>query len=110
MLRTANATRGGLLSRRDPRVVIFWYLLFAIVPWLTFNITILAILFAITEVAVALSRAGPLVLELFVISLGMESIYLLAPAWLFDGDLNTVMSMLSFGVGYGYRMLPIMID
>jgi energy-coupling factor transport system permease protein len=50
------------------------------------------------------------VLGLFVFGLGMESIYLLALAWFFDGDLNTVMSLLSFGVSYGYRMLPIMID
>lgn len=148
LLRTAYATRGGLLSRRDPRVVIVWYLVFAIVPWLTFNITTLAILFTVTATAVVLSRVGPLVLGLFVIGLGLESLYLLALAWFFDGDLNTVMSlltftlklgiislasmaafvsldpeklsnalisfrapaMLSFGVSYGYRMLPIMID
>ena len=44
LLRTAYATRGGLLSRRDPRIVLGWYLVFAVVPWLTHNITTLAVL------------------------------------------------------------------
>ncbi|APE33223.1 cobalt ABC transporter permease [Nocardia mangyaensis] len=148
LLRTAYATRGGLLSRLDARVVLGWYLVFAVVPWLTHNIVTLAALFTITAVTVLLSRVGPLVLGLFTIGLVMESVYLFAAAWMFDGDLRTIMSLLtltlklgvislasmaafvsldpeklsdalislhappllSFGVSYGYRMLPIMMD
>ncbi|RBO86514.1 energy-coupling factor transporter transmembrane component T family protein [Nocardia puris] len=148
LLRTAYATRGGLLSRRDPRVVLCWYLVFAVVPWLTHNIVTLGALFALTAVMVLLSRVGPLVLGLFTFGLVMESVYLFAAAWLFDGDLRTIMSLLtltlklgvislasmaafvsldpeklsnalvslhappllSFGVSYGYRMLPVMMD
>ncbi|MBO1752786.1 energy-coupling factor transporter transmembrane protein EcfT [Actinotalea sp. BY-33] len=146
LLRTAYATRGGLLSRRDPRIVLGWYLVFAVVPWLTHNITTLAVLFGLTAVAVLVSRVGPLILGLFVIGLVLESTYLLLLAWLFDGDITTVLSLvtltlklgtislasmaafvsldpeklsdalislrapalLSFGVSYGYRMLPIL--
>lgn len=148
LLRTAYATRGGLLSRLDPRVVLGWYLVFAVVPWLTHNIVTLAALFTVTAVTVLLSRVGPLVLGLFTFGLVMESVYLFAAAWMFDGDLRTIMSLLtltlklgtislasmaafvsldpeklsdalislhappllSFGVSYGYRMLPIMMD
>ncbi|WP_304450895.1 energy-coupling factor transporter transmembrane protein EcfT [Nocardiopsis sp. YSL2] len=148
LLRTAYATRGGLLSRRDPRVVIGWYGIFAVVPWLTHNITVLAGLFAVCAVFVVLSRVGPLVLGLFVIGFVLESVYVLIAAWMFGGDLGTVLAlveltlklatvslasmaafvsldpeklsdallslhapaMVSFGVSYGYRMLPILME
>ncbi|WP_030158829.1 energy-coupling factor transporter transmembrane protein EcfT [Glycomyces sp. NRRL B-16210] len=148
LLRTAYATRGGLFTVFDPRVVIGWYLVFAVVPWLTHNITVLAALFAATAVAVGLCRVGPLVLGLFAFGLVTETVYLFAVAWFFDGDLHTVAALvtlslklgivalasmaafvsldpeklsdalvsmkapplLSFGVSYGYRMLPIIMD
>lgn len=148
LLRTAYATRGGVFSKRDPRVVIVWYVVMAIVPWFTHNMTTLALLFVGMSLAVYLARVGPLVLGLFVIGLGFETTYLLVVAWFFEGDTNTVMSLialtlklgsvslaslaafvsldpeklsdalvafkaprlLSFGVSYGYRMLPIMIE
>lgn len=148
LLRTAYATRGGLFARFDPRVVVGWYLVFAIAPWLTHNITVLAVLFVAAAAAVVLSRVGPLVLGLFVFGLVTETVYIFAVAWFFDGNLHTVMALttltlklgivalasmaafvsldpeklsdalvsmhapplLSFGVSYGYRMLPIIMD
>ncbi|MEU6861215.1 energy-coupling factor transporter transmembrane component T [Glycomyces sp. NPDC046736] len=148
LLRTAYATRGGLFAAFDPRVIIVWYLVFAVVPWLTHNITVLAILFTACAAAVALCRVGPLVLGLFAFGLVTETVYLFAVAWFFDGNLHTVASLvtlslklgivalasmaafvsldpeklsdalvsmkapplLSFGVSYGYRMLPIIMD
>lgn len=148
LLRTAYATRGGLMSKFDPRAVIGWYLVFALAPWLTHNITTLAVLFAVSALAVVLGRVGPLVLGLFVFGLVTNSVYILAVAWFFDGDLQTVLALLtltlklgtialasmaafvsldpeklsdalislkappllSFGVSYGFRMLPIIMD
>lgn len=148
LLRTAYATRGGLFAAFDPRVVIGWYLVFAVVPWLTHNITVLAALFVAAAVAVGLCRVGPLILGLFVFGLVTETVYLFAVAWFFDGNLHTVAALvtlslklgivalasmaafvsldpeklsdalvsmkapplLSFGVSYGYRMLPIIMD
>ncbi|WP_199041438.1 energy-coupling factor transporter transmembrane component T family protein [Glycomyces salinus] len=148
LLRTAYATRGGLMSKFDPRVVVAWYLVFAVVPWLTHNITTLSVLFAVGALAVVLSRVGPLVLGLFIFGLVTETAYIFAVAWFFDGDVQTVMALLtltlklgtvalasmaafvsldpeklsdalvsmhappllSFGVSYGYRMLPIIME
>ncbi|MFC7330145.1 energy-coupling factor transporter transmembrane component T family protein [Marinactinospora rubrisoli] len=148
LLRTAYATRGGLLARMDARVVIGWYLIFAVVPWLTHNITVLAGLFLLCSVAVVLSRVGPLILGLFVIGFVLESGYVLVASVFFGGDLATVLAMteltlklgtvslasmaafvsldpeklsdallslhapamVSFGVSYGYRMLPILME
>ncbi|WP_017558507.1 energy-coupling factor transporter transmembrane component T family protein [Nocardiopsis baichengensis] len=148
LLRTAYATRGGMLARRDPRFVIGWYLVFAVVPWLTHNITVLLGLFAVCAAAVVLSRVGPLVLGLFLLGFVLESLYVLFAAWFFDGDAATALAlaeltlklatvslasmaafvsldperlsdallslhapaMLSFGVSYGFRMLPVLME
>lgn len=148
LLRTAYATRGGLLAIMDPRAVVIWYLLLGLSPWFTHNLTVLAILFIVAAIAVIASRVGPLILGLFVIGLIVESLYILFAAWFFGGNLGTVVAlleltlklgtvsmasmaafvsldpeklsdallsfrapaMLSFGVSYGYRMLPILID
>ncbi|WP_116247262.1 energy-coupling factor transporter transmembrane protein EcfT [Nocardiopsis sp. FIRDI 009] len=148
LLRTAYATRGGLLAGRDPRAVIGWYLILAVVPWFTHNVTVLVGLFVVCAVAVVLSRVGPLILGLFVIGFVLEGLYVLFAAWLFGGDTSTVLAlaeltlklatvslasmaafvsldpeklsdallslhapaMLSFGVSYGYRMLPVLME
>ncbi|WP_340558014.1 energy-coupling factor transporter transmembrane component T family protein [Streptomyces sp. GSL17-111] len=148
LLRTAYATRGGLLARLDPRIVLFWYVLVAASPWFTHNLTVLALLFALAAAAVVTCRVGPLVVGLFVFGLITETGYLVTAAWFFDGDLTTVLSLgeltlklgtvsmasmaafvsldpeklsdallslrapalVSFGVSYGYRMLPILVD
>lgn len=148
LLRTAYATRGGLLASRDPRFVLGWYLIFAVVPWLTHDLTVLAGLFAVCAAAVALSRVGPLILGLFIFGFVLESLYVLFASWFFGGDLTTLLAlveltlklttvslasmaafvsldpeklsdallslhapaMVSFGVSYGYRMLPILME
>jgi len=148
LLRTAYATRGGLLAIMDPRAVVIWYLIMGLSPWFTHNLTVLGILFTVTAIAVVASRVGPLILGLFVIGLVGESVYILIAAWFFGGDSGTVVALLeltlklgtlsmasmaafvsldpeklsdallsfrapallSFGVSYGYRMLPILID
>ncbi|SLM99940.1 energy-coupling factor transporter transmembrane component T family protein [Brevibacterium yomogidense] len=93
LMRAAYATRGGTFSRMDPRMVLLWYAVMAIVPWFTHNLTVLAGLFLLNAVAVILARVGPLLLFLFVFGIGMEAIYILAAAWLFGGDLGTLYAL-----------------
>lgn len=148
LLRTAYSTRGGLFARMDPRMVIAWYLVMAVAPWFTHNLTVLIGFFLVGVASVALARVGPLVLGLFVIGLGADVISLFIAAFLFGGDLGTLVALaelnlklgavsmasmaafvsldpeklsdallslrapelLAFGVSYGYRMLPILVD
>ncbi len=148
LIRTAYATRGGLFAAMDPRAVVIWYIGLALVPWFTHNVTVLAALFLLGVVAIALARVGPLILGLFVIGTGFEILYLSIAAWLFGGNLDTLVAlavlnlklgvvalasmaafvsldpeklsdallafrapqMLAFGVSYGYRMLPILVE
>lgn len=148
LIRTAYATRGGIFSRMDPRVVIVWYILMAFVPWFTHNVTVLAGLFILGAISVIIARVGPLVLGLFIIGLGFEIVYLIIASLMFGGNLDTLIalgvlnlklgavsmasmaafvsldpeklsdallafrapSLAAFGVSYGYRMLPIMVE
>lgn len=148
LIRTAYATRGGLFAAMDPRAVIVWYLILAIVPWFTHNVTTLAGLFLIGVASVIAARVGPLVLGLFIIGLGFEIIYVVIASLLFGGGWETLLALavlnlklgtismasmaafvsldpeklsdalmwfrapalLTFGVSYGYRMLPIMVE
>ena len=148
LLRTAYSTRGGIFSRMDPRIVIAWYLILAIAPWLTHDTGVLLMLFSLGVASVALARVGPLVLGLFLVGLLGNVIGLFAASFLFGGDLGTLVALgelnlklgavsmasmaafvsldpeklsdallwfrapelLAFGVSYGYRMLPILVD
>ena len=148
LLRTAYSTRGGLFSRMDPRIVLAWYLVMAIAPWLTHDTGVLLVLFALGVVSVVLARVGPLVLGLFLIGLLGNVIGLFTASFLFGGNLDTLVALaelnlklgavsmasmaafvsldpeklsdallwfrapelLAFGVSYGYRMLPILVD
>ena len=105
LIRTAYSTRGGLFAAMDPRAVIGWYLLMALAPWLTHNLTTLAALFVLGAVAVTLARVGPLVLGLFVIGLGFELLYLALAATLFGGDLTTVVALLEVTAKLGVLSL-----
>src|SRR5699024_12219504 len=90
LIRTAYASRGGLFARMDPRVVVLWYLVLAIVPWLTHNITVLALLFSLGLVSVVLARVGPLVLGLFVIGLGFDIMYTAVASLFFSSGWETL--------------------
>lgn len=101
LIRTAYATRGGLFAAMDPRVVIGWYLICAFVPWFTHNLTVLAVLFLGGVASVFLARVGPLVLGLFVISLGFELVYIFVAAWFFGGDGQTMIALLELTLKLG---------
>ena len=93
LLRTAYSTRGGLFSRMDPRIVIAWYLVLAIAPWLTHDTGVLLMLFALGVASVVLARVGPLVLGLFLFGLLGNVIGLFAASFLFGGDLGTLAAL-----------------
>ncbi|WP_287271662.1 hypothetical protein [Microbacterium sp.] len=101
LIRTAYATRGGLFAAMDPRAVVVWYIVLAIVPWFTHNITVLAGLFAIGVVSIFLARVGPLILGLFVLGMGMEVVYMSIAAWLFGGNIDTVIALAALNLKLG---------
>lgn len=101
LIRTAYATRGGLFARMDPRAVVVWYLVMAVVPWLTHNVTVLIGLCAIAVASVILARVGPLVLGLFIIGLGFDIVFILVTALFFGGNLDTLVALLVVNLKLG---------
>lgn len=93
LIRTAYSTRGGLFAAMDPRAVLAWYVMLALAPWFTHNLTTIACLFLVGTASVAFARVGPLVLGLFVIGLGFELVYLVLAATLFGGDFTTFVAL-----------------
>src|SRR5699024_5327098 len=89
LIRTAYATRGGLWSIMARRMVLGWYLILAIIPWFTHNLTVLSVLFVVAAITVALARVGPLILALFVFGLLTEAGYIFIAAMFCGGDLTT---------------------
>lgn len=148
LMRVAYATRGGFLSRRDPRAVLAWYVLVAAAPWFTYSTTILTVLFLAAAVCALAARIGPLLLALFAFGLVGQAVYLLVLVFFLGGNpaaldglaqislkLGTISlasmaafvsldpeklsdgllalrapAMLGFGVSYGYRMVPLLVD
>ncbi|HJE85886.1 MAG TPA: energy-coupling factor transporter transmembrane protein EcfT [Corynebacterium amycolatum] len=101
LIRTAYATRGGLFSRMDPRMVLLWYLIMAFVPWFTHNVTTLTVLFILAAISVFLARVGPLILGLFIFGMVMEAIYIFAAAFFFGGDVNTIWALVALSLKLG---------
>lgn len=71
LLRTAYGNQETLIARTDPRVLMLWYLFFALAPWFTFNEVILIGLLAITVVAAIIARVSKLIVIL--LALGVVS-------------------------------------
>lgn len=101
LIRAAYATRGGLFSRMDPRVVLLWYVILAFAPWFTHNLTVLAVFFVMAAVSVILARVGPLLLGLFIFGLVMEAGYIVVAAWFFGGDSATVVALAALSLKLG---------
>src|SRR5699024_7247915 len=127
LMRVAYASRGGFLSRRDPRAVIIWYVICAIAPWLTYDLTVLTTLFVVGLITPRISvlvrvlilggDVGALTgllqtsLELGTVSLvSMAAFVSLDPEKLSDGfQALRVPAVVGFGVSYGYRMVPLLV-
>ncbi|MCR2807866.1 energy-coupling factor transporter transmembrane component T family protein [Paenibacillus soyae] len=148
LMRTAFGRQSTLLGRLDPRILIIWYSIFAVMPWfiheeaVLFGLLLPMILFTLS------SKVSPLVLIIMAIGLLSELAYILIASFLFGGSMEGIWALLtltlkiliislasiavfssmdpeklsdallslgmpaqfSFGVSYGYRTLPILIE
>lgn len=101
LMRVAYATRGGFLAVRDPRAVVWWYVIGAVVPWFTYDAGVLALLFGAALAAALAARIGPLLLGLFVLGILGDLVYLLVMLLVLREDpvalLTLVVPMLKLG-------------
>ena len=62
VLKNAYGNDDTVIARLDPRILLVWYLFFAVVPWFSDNLVFLAASFLLVAVTTILARVAGLVL------------------------------------------------
>ncbi|KGP73776.1 energy-coupling factor transporter transmembrane component T family protein [Pontibacillus yanchengensis] len=96
LLKTAFGKKDSYMGRKDPRLVMVWYFIVSLLPWFTFNQTILIGLLVYTIVTSLVSRVSPLIIGLLTIGVISEIIYIVALVYLFGGEWAAFSSLITF--------------
>ncbi|SFT12961.1 energy-coupling factor transporter transmembrane protein EcfT [Paenibacillus sp. BC26] len=93
LMRTAYGNKQTLLGRMDPRMLIIWYAIFSIIPWFTYNKTVLAAYLLLALGLALTSRVSGLILGLLAFSTFMNIVYVVILAMFLGGDLNAFIAL-----------------
>lgn len=94
VLKNAYGNDDTPIAVLDPRVLLLWYLFFALVPWFLDDVAILLGMFILTAVTTQIARVAPLVLLIFALGVFSQTGYLFVASLFFGGDLSTVAPLL----------------
>ncbi len=95
LLNTAYGNANTLLARLDPRTLFAWYLFYGGVPWFVHNETVLLGMLIFVIVTTMMSRVSPLILFILGMGLLSQAGYLLVASWLFGGNWDAILPLLS---------------
>lgn len=99
LIKTAFGKPDVYLANIDPRVLMFWYLTVSILPWFTFNNTILLFIIAYTAVLAVVSRVSPLILTLLGIGIITELFTIIIVSIIFGGGtFEAILPLLTFSM------------
>lgn len=99
LIKTAFGKPDVYLARIDPRVLIFWYLTISILPWFTFNNTILVTIIVYTAFLAVVSRVSPLILTLLAIGVVTELFTIFVVSAFFGGgSLEAILPILTLSM------------
>lgn len=94
VLKNAYGNDDTVIARRDPRILLVWYLFFGLVPWFLNDVAVLLCLFLFVVATTRMARIAPLVLFLFCIGVFSQTGYLFIVALFFGGDTQTIAPLL----------------
>ena len=94
VLKNAYGNDDTVIAKMDARVLLVWYLFFAIVPWFADNLIFLAGCFLFVAVTTVLAKVAGLVLFLFGIGVFSQTGYLLLVSIFFGGNTQTIVPLL----------------
>ena len=94
VLKNAYGNDDTVIARLDPRILLAWYLFFAVAPWFSDNLIFLAACFFLVAVTTLLARVAGLVLFLFGIGVFAQPGYLFLVSLFFGGNAQTVVPLL----------------
>ncbi|WP_258535540.1 energy-coupling factor transporter transmembrane protein EcfT [Bacillus sp. 03113] len=148
LFRTAFVRKDTFLSRFDPRVLLIWYMFFAIIPWFVHNRIVLVIFFGFMLLIASISRISGFIIMMLAFTTICNLVSIVLITLFLSGDLKVFLAILtltlklvtvalaslavfssldpekfsdallsfglpgqlSFGVSYGYRMIPILVE
>jgi energy-coupling factor transporter transmembrane protein EcfT len=94
VLKNAYGNDDTMIAKMDPRILLVWYLYFALVPWFSDDVVFLIGCFLLVAVTTILAKVAGLVLFLFVLGVFSQTGYLFLVTFLFGGDGSSVFPLL----------------
>lgn len=94
VLKNAYGNDDTFIAARDPRVLLVWYVFFALVPWFVSSLPFLLGCFLIVTVTTLMARVAGLVLLLFLVGVFSQTGYLFLASLLFGGNGETILPLL----------------
>ncbi|MEI3609810.1 energy-coupling factor transporter transmembrane component T family protein [Pseudogracilibacillus sp. SO10305] len=99
LIKTAFGKPDVYFSKIDARLLIFWYLVISLLPWFTFNNTILITIIIYATFLAFISRVSPLILTLLFIGILTElfTIFIVS-AFFAGGSLEAILPLLTLSM------------
>ena len=94
VLKNAYANDDTMISARDPRILLAWYLFFGLVPWFANDLPFLLGCFLLVMVTTLLAKVAGLVLFLFALGVFSQTGYLMIVTLFFGGDASAIAPLL----------------
>lgn len=94
VLKNAYGNDDTVIAKLDARILLVWYLFFAIAPWVADNLIFLTGCFILVTVTTILARVAGLVLFLFGIGVFSQTGYLFVVSLFFGGNVETIVPLL----------------
>lgn len=92
--KNAYANIDTVIAKLDPRILLIWYLFFAIAPWFSGDLVFLLASFVLVVVTTVLARVAGLVLFLFIVGVFSQTGYLFFVTFFFGGDGSAIIPLL----------------
>lgn len=94
VLKNAYGNDDTFIAKLDPRVLLVWYVFFALVPWFVDQVPFLLGAFLLVAATTVMARVAGLVLLLFVVGVFSQTGYLFLVSLLFGGNSETILPLL----------------
>lgn len=94
VLRNAYGNDDTRIALLDPRILLGWYVFFAVVPWFANNLVFLLGCFLLVAFTTILTRVAGLVLFLFALGVFSQTGYLFIVSLIFGGNVETIVPLL----------------
>ena len=94
VLKNAYGNDDTFIAKLDPRVLLIWYVFFALVPWFVDQVPFLLGAFLLVAATTVMARVAGLVLLLFVVGVFSQTGYLFLVVSLFGGNSETILPLL----------------